>query len=175
MNTLLLFLSFAVVSLLVLAFLWHLPRSRSRTGLLLGCNAYGKTRTRQATLNRTLDAAVTQRFLLATHGATPTGAAICTATTRPIGYIGDEGGIGDPCVIEHGADKTFLGIAAVAIAIDDDLYTTPAGKVTNVAVNDSFKVGVAISAVSAGQATAGGDSAIVEYLPQGFGEQQEVT
>lgn len=138
--------------------------------IVTAANAYGKTRTRQATLNRSLDAAVTQRYLLAKEGAAAEGAAICGATDAPIGYFDDEGAQYDKATIQFGADKTHFGIAAVAIAVGEELFTTASGKVTKTAVNNCKKVGVAISAVGAGAASAGGDAAIVEYLPQEYGK-----
>jgi hypothetical protein len=138
------------------------PRRR-----MTGFNAYGGTRMRHESLTRKLESAVSQRYLLATEGAAEGGADICGLDDRPIGFFNDEGGIGDSIAIERGSHKTHLGIAAVAVTIGAKLYTAAGGKVSTVAASDSFFVGVARTAVAAGDATLGGDSAIVEYEPAG--------
>lgn len=169
MNTLLVILLAALAAIFV-GCLHAFGRGRGA----LACNGFGKIRTRATELTLALDAAVAQRYLLAKLGDGTGDADICGATDAPIGYFDDEGAIGDHIKVQFGADKTHFGIAAVAIAKGDPLFTTAAGKVTDTAVNNSRKVGIALTAVSAGEATAGGDSAIVEYLPQGYGEVQTV-
>lgn len=138
---------------------------------IIAANGYNATRTRQETLNRTLDENVAQRFLGAKEGDGGDDAGVCDATDRPIGFFLDEGSTGDKIAIGRGSHKTHFGIAAVSIAIGDILYTAADGKVTNVLTVDCFHRGVAMSAVSAGEAVAGGDSAIVEIDPIDFGKR----
>jgi hypothetical protein len=159
-----------LITLLLACFVGCAIAFYGRRNSLTAYNGYNGARTRQSTLNRTLDAAVSQRYLLAQEGDSDGDADICIASTRPIGFFEDEGAIGDIIKIARGRDKTFLGIAAVAIAIGDKLYTAAGGKVTNVPVAGCFEVGIALSAVSGGEASAGGDSAIVEYEPVDFGK-----
>jgi hypothetical protein len=134
---------------------------------LIAFNAYGGTRLRHESLTRVLDAAVSQRYLLAAEGAAAGSAKICGLADRPIGFFNDEGAEGESIAIERGSHKTHLGIAAVAIAIGEELYTAADGKVSNVAAATSYYIGVARTAVVAGDATLGGDSAIIEYEPAG--------
>lgn len=153
------------VALMVLLLVGCLYAFAHRRRDLIACNANYGTQLRHTSLTRKLESAVAQRYLNATYGALAFGADICGLADRPIGFFNDEGGVGDAIAIERGTDKTAFGIAAVAIAIGDELYTAANGKTSNVAASTSWFRGVAITAVSAPDAALGGDSAIVEYDP----------
>ena len=163
MHTSILILLIAVLAAMFVGCLLAFGRNRDA----LACNAYGGSLTRHTSLTRKLEAAVAQRYLNAKNGAVAGGADICGLADRPIGFFNDEGGVGDYCAIERGSETTAFGIAAVAIAVEDKLYTAADGKVSNVAASTSWFLGVAMTAVSAGDAVLGGDSAIVEYDPAG--------
>jgi len=163
MNTFLLILLLGLVALLLIGSLFLSNRRRD----MLAFNGYGGARTRHKSLTRTLESAVSQRYLNATEGSAAGTADICGLADRPMGYFNDEGGVGDACAIERGSEMTGFGIGAVAIARGDELYTAANGKVSNVAASTSWFLGVALTAVSSGDATLGGDSAIVEYDPAG--------
>lgn len=144
-----------------------LCRIFARRHSLIASNAYGGTRLRHESLTLELNTNITQRYILATFGTNEGQCKICAATDRPIGFFNDEGVVGDSISIERGSHKTALGIAAVAIAIGDKLYSAQFGEVSNVAASGSYFVGVALTPVSGADATLGGDSAIVEYEPVG--------
>ena len=89
---------------------------------------------------------------------------VTQATTKPLGVCIDEGIKGEKLSVILGGstDSTFICRTASDVSEGDSLYSAPNGKVSAIATNGSYKIGVALCS-----ATTGG---IVEIDPQGFGE-----
>lgn len=108
--------------------------------------------THECSVTRTNDAAVTARHLLWKEGSTAgTGIALGTATAMPLGFVDNtETDTGkEQTVLLLGRGPTKKAVAAVAISINDKVYTAASGKVTNVPVVGCFYIGTANTAAAA--------------------------
>lgn len=109
--------------------------------------------------------AVDSQNLLAAAGAADGEFVIASAAKRPIGVCLDEGAKGEPMSIALPgcAESTFVCRASANVSAGDYLYTSAGGKVSPVAGDGAYKVGVALCSAAAG--------CPVEIDPQGFGER----
>jgi hypothetical protein len=91
------------------------------------------------------------RFLVAKIGTDAAHIDLCGATDKPHGICTDAPAAGDVGSVSvlGAARGTLRGIAAVAIAVDDPLYTAASGRITNVPVNGCYFIGKAVSTASA--------------------------
>lgn len=99
-------------------------------------------------ITRTVESAVTSRYLLAKAGTSSTAADIADATDRPLGvYIDSADSVGDICpILLFGCPPhTMLMVPSVAITQGDVLYTGDSGKVTNVSSTGAYAVGIALT------------------------------
>ena len=88
---------------------------------------------------------------------------IAGATSKPVGVCDDCGAEGErlPVILGGCSGSTLMCVSATTIEAGDSLYTADSGKVSNVAADGSYKIGVALCPSSAG--------CVVEVDPQGFG------
>lgn len=90
---------------------------------------------------------------------------VASASKKPIGVCLDEGSAGDimSVALPGCAESTFVCKTAASVSAGDSLYTSAGGKVSPVAADGSYKVGVALCSAASG--------CPVEIDPQGFGER----
>ncbi len=89
---------------------------------------------------------------------------VADVATRPIGVCVDQGVTGErlAVLLPASTGSTFICKAASDISAGDSVYTAANGKVSAVAGNGAYKVGIALCSSSTG--------GVVEIDPQGFGE-----
>ena len=118
----------------------------------------GQKRETANTITRVAAAAITKNLLLSLDSADKL--ALCTATTRPMGQAMDTVDIAELIGCRLPADGIQELTAVVAISFRDLVYTAAGGKITNVAVDGSFLVGMALEASAA-------DGDVIAVLPLG--------
>lgn len=128
-------------------------------GLRLAANTYdAAVETHEASIRRTNDAAVTARHLLWQQGSSDGGAAVCIATTCPLGTIDNTEtatGVG-MTVLLLGKGSTKKMVANEAITAGEQVFTAAAGKVQDTPTGATvYLVGTALTA-------AGADGDIIE-------------
>ncbi len=110
------------------------------------------------------DENIESQNLVVTAGSSEGSFAIANVTSKPIGVCVDQGVEGDMLAVALPASNgsTLVCKAASDVSAGDSVYTAANGKVSAIAGNGAYKVGVALCS-----ATTGG---VVEIDPQGFGE-----
>ena len=90
---------------------------------------------------------------------------VASASKKPIGVCLDEGAKGDSVsvALPGCAESTFVCRTSANVSAGDSLYASAGGKVSPVAGDGAYKVGVALCSAAAG--------CPVEIDPQGFGER----
>jgi hypothetical protein len=140
---------FAIVALCVLGGVAILTRKGYSHGGFTFSNAAPRAMTtHDGIITRSVESAVTSRYLLAKVGTSSTAADIAGATDRPLGVFLDSApSIGDICpVMLFGCPPhTMLMVPSVAVSQGDVLYTAASGKVTNVSATGAYAVGIALT------------------------------
>jgi len=103
--------------------------------------------------------------LLVKAGSLENEVLVANASDKPIGVCGDEGSKGETVgvYLAGAAESTFICVTSSDVSSGDSLYTSAGGKVSTIAADGCYKVGVALC-----NATTGG---VVEIDPQGFGQR----
>ena len=101
-----------------------------------------------------------QPHLMVKKGASAGGFALCAATEKPLGPCTDTPASGEKANVRHlgAATGTCVGRGSKAIAAQVDVYTTAAGKLTDVSVTLCYLVGTSVTACS-------GDGAEFIFVP----------
>ncbi len=109
--------------------------------------------------------AVDSQNLLVAAGENDGEFVIASASKKPIGVCLDEGAKGESVsvALPGCAESTFVCRTSANVSAGDSLYTSAGGKVSPVAGDGAYKVGVALCSAAAG--------CPVEIDPQGFGER----
>ncbi|OLA85454.1 MAG: hypothetical protein BHW65_03090 [Verrucomicrobia bacterium CAG:312_58_20] len=109
--------------------------------------------------------AVDSQNLLVAAGENDGEFVVASASKKPIGVCLDEGAKGDSVsvALPGCAESTFVCRTSANVSAGDSLYASAGGKVSPVAGDGAYKVGVALCSAAAG--------CPVEIDPQGFGER----
>ena len=121
--------------------------------------------THAGSMTMTAEESVDSANLIVKAGSNPGEIKIANATDKPIGVCNDLGSKGDVLnvAIPGSAESTFICVCSSGASYGDTLYTDANGKVTAVAAQGAYKVGVALGMCAAGD--------VVEVDPQGFGNK----
>lgn len=121
--------------------------------------------THAGSITMTASENVDSQNLVVSAAATEGEFAIAKANSKPVGVCLDEGSKGEIMSVALGGcpESTFVCKTAANVVAGDSLYTAAGGKVSPVASDGSYKIGVALCSAAA--------NCPVEVSPQGFGER----
>jgi len=137
-------------------------RASTKWGAYAFCNIAEGTHSGSITM--VAAAAVDAAYLVLKAGENENETLAAGAADKPLGFSLDEAAEGEPIPVglPGSTESTYIATAASDVSAGDSLYTAAGGKVSKIAVNGSYKVGVALCSASTGGR--------VEIDPQGFGE-----
>ena len=130
-------------------------------GFLAFCNIAEGTHAGAITMRA--GCAIESQNLIVKQGEIDGEFLVADVADKPIGVCVDEGVKGDGMSVILGgcAESTFVCKTSSDITAGDSVYTSVGGKVSSIARNGSYKVGVALHSATAGS--------VVEIDPVGFG------